>query len=356
MGVNSSATGPGGTRIGVCVRFKNPPKFHRPWSQVYREHLDYAAAADRLGFDGIWVPEHHCVPSGYNPAPFTALSAIAQVAPRVAIGTQPLLLPLHNPVLAAEEAAVLDAISDGRFILGVAAGYRTGDFEALGLDRRERGARTDECLDILLKALRARVSFDFDGRFYKLRNVEIFPKPLSSSSIEVQLAVRSEAAARRAARQAVSVNLLAAAPAEVYGPIVAAEVDRAGRDPREVGATVLRTGFLTTSPQAADALVRPYAEVDAAEYDAWQDTDPDDKRLVAQRRATVSPVGAATPQALVDALEADIALMSRVGLRPAWVNLNLWPPGMPLDQAMDCLERVARDVLPKVSRTAAVAA
>jgi len=336
-------------KIGVCVRFKNPPAFLRPWEQVYREHLDYAAAVERLGFDGIWVPEHHCVPSGYNPAPFVALAAIAQVTRTCTIGTQPLLAPLHNPVLAAEQAAVVDVLSGGRFVLGIGAGYRTGDFEALGVDRRERGARTDEVMDIMVKALRATGPFDYEGRFFQLKGVELFPKPVRPGGPEVQLAVRSAPAAARAGRYGVSVNLLAASPAAQYGPLVADAVRARGGDPTEIGACVLRSGFVAESEAAATARVTPYAKVDAAEYEAWQDRDPDDRRLAAERKAGVGQSAPAhTAQALAEAIQSDIQVMAATGLRPDWVNLSLWPPGMPFAQALDCLERVAADVLPQV--------
>lgn len=338
------------TRIGVSVRFKNPPSFHRPWEQVYREHLEYAAAADRLGFDGVWVPEHHCVPSGYNPAPFAALAALSQVTKRCAIGTQPLLLPLYNPVLAAEQAAVVDVMSGGRLTLGVGAGYRTGDFEVVGIDRRERGARSDEVLEILTKALRGQAPFDFDGKFYQVKGVELFPKPLNASGPDIQLAVRSAPAAKRAVKHRLSVHLLAISAARQYGPIVVEAAAAEGIDPATIGAAVMRSGFLATSAEAAQALVAPYGAVDAQEYEQWQDRDPDDQRLQAERKAGVGQaVGAFTPDAFIEAIEADTRDVAEIGLRPDWINLNLWPPGLPLEQALDCLERVAQDVLPKLS-------
>jgi alkanesulfonate monooxygenase SsuD/methylene tetrahydromethanopterin reductase-like flavin-dependent oxidoreductase (luciferase family) len=338
------------TRIGVCVRFKNPPSFYRPWDQVYREHLEYAAAADRLGFDGVWVPEHHCVPSGYNPAPFAALAALSQVTKRCVIGTQPLLLPLHNPVLAAEQAAVVDVMSGGRLILGVGAGYREGDFDVIGIDRRERGARSNEVLEILIKALREQKAFDFAGRFYQVKGVELFPKPMRETGPEIQLAVRSAPAAKRAAKHRVSVNLLGTAPARQYGPLVAEAAAAGGTDPATIGATVLRAGFLAADPQRAKDAVAPYYIVDAQEYEQWQDRDPDDQRIAAERKASAGQsAGIYTADALIEGIEADIAVISGVGLRPDWVNLTLWPPGMPLQQALDCLQRVAEDVLPRIS-------
>lgn len=339
-----------GVKIGVNVRFKNPEPWARGWDVVYREHLDYAAAVDRLGFDAVWVPEHHCVPSGYNPAPFAALAAISQVTKRCWIGTQPLLLPLYNPVMAAEQAAVIDVLSGGRLILGVGAGYRNGDFEALGFEKRDRGALTEETLTVLLKALRDQKPFDHAGRFYNLKGVDLFPKPVRPGGPEVQLAVRSPPAARRAVKHGVSVNLHSREAARTHGPIVAEGVAAKGVDPANIGVGLLRLAFLAPTVEAGHAAVAPYMAYDAKEYDDWQTPDdPDDRRLIeARRTAGAKPGGLFTGAELADAILGDAAAIAEIGLRLDWVNLSLWPPGMPLAEALDCLERVAAEVLPKV--------
>jgi alkanesulfonate monooxygenase SsuD/methylene tetrahydromethanopterin reductase-like flavin-dependent oxidoreductase (luciferase family) len=340
-------------RIGVNVRFKNPAPWARPWSEVYRDHVRYAQAAERLGFDGLWVPEHHCVPSGYNPAPFVALAAIAQATTRCTIGTQPLLLPLHHPVMVAEQAAAVDALSGGRLILGVGAGYRAGDFACLGLDKAERGARTEEGLAVLLRALNDEGPFDHDGRFHRLRGVAVTPRP--ARRIPVELAARSAAAARRAVRHGLDVNSQNRVAAREIAPVLIEELQRAGRDPAELGVSVLGLGFLAADRAAAEAAARPYLEWDYREFDAWQNPgDPDDARMIAQRRdAPAVPLGALTAAEMIAEIEANVTTIVGLGFRPSWVNLSLWPVGMPVEQAIDCLERVAAAVLPHVPRAAA---
>ena len=155
-------------QVGIGVKFKRAPDSSQTWSEVYEEWFEYARAADRLGYDFIVVPEHHSVAIGYNPAPFLALTAIARETEQIRLATQPLLLPLYHPVHVAEQLAVLDLLSNGRAMLGVGVGYREGDFEAFGVPRHERGARSDEALTILLGALRER-GFSFQGRFHQVR-------------------------------------------------------------------------------------------------------------------------------------------------------------------------------------------
>jgi len=337
-------------RIGVNVRFKRVELWPRTWPEVYREHLAYAAAADRLGFDGIWVPEHHCVPSGYNPAPFVALTAVAMATERCWIGTQPLLLPLYNPVLVAEQAAVLDVISGGRLILGVGAGYRAGDFEALGMDRRERAQRTDEGLTILERLFAAHEPIDFAGRFYQIKGAQLHPGPVQPKGPEIQLATRSAAAIQRAARHGVSVNMGLREAVPMYGPMLAEAARAAGHDPAGVGVSLASIGYLGASEEAARARAEPYMQWDAREYLAWEDR-PDEPQLAEARRAAAKTLtGFHTPDKWLASLMEDMNSVMAAGLRPDWINLSMWPPGMPLEEAIEGLERFAATVLPHVPR------
>ncbi len=346
-------------KIGICLRFKNPEPWHRDWRDVYQAHLDYGARAEALGFDGIWVPEHHCVPSGYNPAPLVALTALSQVTSKIQLGTQPLLIPLHNPILAAEEAAVLDVLSGGRLIIGVGAGYRPGDFRALGKDRSERGGRMDEVLPLFIKALAAREPFDFSGRFYSVSGVQLSPPPVQTPHPEIQYTARSAVAAKRAARLGLSLNVLAQPNVPILGPLVAETAAAAGHNPAKIGVSLLRGGFLGKDREQAVEAVRPYHEWDVQEYDEWQAEapDPDDVRLLEERKAKAKsrqsepPPGHFTPEEWISAVASDEAAIKAVGLKPGWVNVTLWPPGMPLTQALDCLEQFAEEVLPHL-RTA----
>ena len=348
-----------GVKLGVNVRFKNPPRFARDWAQVYREHLEYAAAADRLGFDAVWVPEHHGVPSGYNPTPLMILAAIAQVTKKVSFGIQPLILPFHNPVLAAEQIAVLDVLSGGRVIMGVGIGFLRHDFLMLGKDRTKRGAMMDEALAILTRALWDETPFDFEGRFYSHREINLTPRPLQKK-VELQLAIRSEAAAKRVAQHEINVNLQGFPTAARIGPVVAEIAAKAGRDPGNVGAGVQRTGFILESEQRARDRAFEFVVEDGKEYDRFMATssDPPDRELIAIREALrkESPSsaeifpGAYSAQALIDAIHSDIEGLKKAGLRPDWINLSLWPPGLPLADALECLERVANEVLPHVPR------
>ncbi|MGW6277341.1 LLM class flavin-dependent oxidoreductase [Kribbella sp. NPDC055071] len=104
------------------------------------ERIDEVVLADRLGFDTAWLSEHHLAPDGILPSPLVMAGILAARTERIRIGTNVVVLPLHHPLRVAEDAAVLDLVSGGRFVLGVGQGYSEREFAAFGADRRRRGA------------------------------------------------------------------------------------------------------------------------------------------------------------------------------------------------------------------------
>jgi alkanesulfonate monooxygenase SsuD/methylene tetrahydromethanopterin reductase-like flavin-dependent oxidoreductase (luciferase family) len=121
--------------------FRNPAFARVPWDDFYASHLDLAVQAEALGYDHVWLTEHHFVDDGYSPFPLPIAAAIAARTTRIRIGTFVLLLPLHDPVRVAEDAATVDVLSRGRFDLGLGLGYRVAEFTGFGVPRSERGAR-----------------------------------------------------------------------------------------------------------------------------------------------------------------------------------------------------------------------
>ena len=184
-------------RFGLAYDFRNPAQWRRPWAEVYRGILDQIVFAESLGFDAIWLTEHHFVDDGYTPAPVPLMAAIAMVTQRVEIGTDILLLPFYNAVRLAEEVATVDILSGGRAMVGIGMGYREEEYAAFGQTRAQRLRRTTEGIDVLRGAW-ADEPFSYQGTYYQLDNVDVTPKPVRQPPL--WLATASEPAARRAAR------------------------------------------------------------------------------------------------------------------------------------------------------------
>ena len=154
--------------------------------------------AEALGFDSVWLGEHHNHPLLY-PTPLIGLAAIASRTRRVHLGTGVLLLPLYHPLAVAEEGAMVDMISGGRLILGLGAGYAPEEFSAFGISIKERGRRLEEGA-ALLHRLWTEQHVSHAGRYYRVTDVTLGPRPLQQPRPPMWFAGWVEPAIRRAAR------------------------------------------------------------------------------------------------------------------------------------------------------------
>jgi probable F420-dependent oxidoreductase len=162
---------------------------------------DLGERVEQLGFDSIWTPDHL---SFTQPIldPFTVLGIYAARTERILLGTGVFLLPLRHPALVAKQAASLDWLCGGRFVLGIGVGGEfPREFETAGVPLRERGARTNEAIPIL-RALWAGRAPPVDGRFFKVPPTPIEPTPTRNGNLPIWVGGRSEAALRRAAHLA----------------------------------------------------------------------------------------------------------------------------------------------------------
>src|SRR2546428_11912534 len=123
------------------MSFRNSSRNELSYSELYRRHVDLCVEAEDLGYDTVWLTEHHFVEDGYSPSLLPIAAAIAARTKKIRIGTFVLLLPLHNALRVAEDAATVDIISNGRLDLGLGQGYRVDEFISFNIPRNERGPR-----------------------------------------------------------------------------------------------------------------------------------------------------------------------------------------------------------------------
>ena len=186
-------------RYGVIFSCQDPEGSPIGHPAVYESALGCAVAAEEQGYDWINVTEHHVAADGYLPALFVLLSAMAARTERIRISTGMLILTLHSPLRIAEEAAVLDIISGGRLTLGVAAGYREVEFEAMQVEYHTRGKRFVESLELLRLAWTGE-PFTFTGEIFQLPEVVVRPTPIQRPGIPLWLGGTTEVAMRRVVR------------------------------------------------------------------------------------------------------------------------------------------------------------
>jgi probable F420-dependent oxidoreductase len=163
----------------------------------YRDALEEAERGEALGFDSVWMEEHHSVVDHYWPSPLTVLAGFASRTSTVVLGTDILVAPFYHPVRLAEDVALLDVMSGGRFVLGVAIGYKPDEFALYGADLDKRGARFEEQLAIV-KGLWTQDSIAFDGAYYRVRG-SLQPKPVAKPHPPIWIGGWGELTLRRAA-------------------------------------------------------------------------------------------------------------------------------------------------------------
>jgi alkanesulfonate monooxygenase SsuD/methylene tetrahydromethanopterin reductase-like flavin-dependent oxidoreductase (luciferase family) len=145
----------------------------------YEKFTNDAIEAESLGYDGYGAPEHHFMYDGFMPIPLQAMASVAAVTTKMRLLTGAMLLPLYDPMEAAEMAATLDVLSGGRLSLGLGMGYRPMEFDGLGTAKRTRGARLVEGMQVIREAT-SHERFSWQGKHYQFDNVELHPRPLQS--------------------------------------------------------------------------------------------------------------------------------------------------------------------------------
>ena len=144
--------------------------------QTYAEHLDAWVELERLGYDGVAINEHHVTPYGLMNSPNLIAASAAQRTRKLKILIYGNLLPIHDPLRLAEEIAMLDCLSDGRIICGIARGAPR-EYRVFNVPLAESRERFDECYEIMHQAW-TKESFSFEGRFHSYKDVAIWPRPV----------------------------------------------------------------------------------------------------------------------------------------------------------------------------------
>jgi len=163
----------------------------------YRDALEEVVRAEDLGFDSVWMEEHHSVTDHYWPSPLPVLAGFATRTTRMRLGTDILVAPFYHPVRLAEDAAMLDVMSGGRFVLGIAIGYKPDEFALYGAALEKRGARFEEQLAVM-KALWTQDRVAFHGTYYTVDG-RLEPRPVTRPHPPVWIGGWGDIALRRAA-------------------------------------------------------------------------------------------------------------------------------------------------------------
>jgi alkanesulfonate monooxygenase SsuD/methylene tetrahydromethanopterin reductase-like flavin-dependent oxidoreductase (luciferase family) len=231
--------------------------------QGFRDYLDFNVEAEALGFHSSFLVEHHF--TGWNQVSSTLmlLACLAMRTERLRLGTGVLVLPWHNPVLLAEQAATLDLASGGRLDLGIGKGYRHSEFAGFQIPQEEAEARFEEAVEVMTRSWLTRSRFSHRGRFWSFEDIVVEPPPAQRPHPPLWVAAGNAESIIRAARNGFNLMLDQYASAQEIGERIAlyrAEHEAQGRpfDPMQVA--VARQLYVADDRAEADAALQRLAE------------------------------------------------------------------------------------------------
>src|SRR6185312_8190590 len=169
--------------------------------QGFRDYLELAVEAEALGFRSSFLVEHHF--TGWHQVSATLMlqTAAAMRTTRLRLGSAVMVLPWHNPVLLAEQAATLDLISGGRLDFGIGKGYRHSEFHGFRIPPEEADARFEESVAVMTRAFTSRQRFSHHGRFWQFDDIVVEPPPAQQPHPPFWVAAGSDASIRKAAQR-----------------------------------------------------------------------------------------------------------------------------------------------------------
>src|SRR5216110_411 len=350
-------------RFGTFFFFQAAPGLSH--EDVIHRELEQMEWTEELGFDQIWLTEHHFIDYGLSVDPAALASAAASRTRRIRIGLAAAILPFHHPLRLAEQMALVDIISNGRLDVGVGRGNRPAEFRGYRVPQEESRERFDEAVEIMQRAW-TEEGFSYDGRFFKVPEVSVIPKPVQRPHPPLyQVCVSKDGIENTALRGWPMLNSVLFGP---VGQLVANRdiyvntLDKAGRTPDEIAALLARWG-VSRQIYVADTDARALEEAKAAELwyqesfrrfvipERIEDAHP---TLQPGFRAMADRLKSVTWEGLVretlafgspDTVARHIESMRSIGVGQilCWMNFG----GLPQDKVRRSMELFAREVMPR---------
>jgi len=312
-------------------------------AQGFRDFVEYNVEAEALGYHSTFVVEHHFTGFGQVSASLNLLTWVAARTSTLRLGTAVVVLPWHNPVLLAEQAATIDLMSNGRLEFGVGKGYRHNEFASFCIPMAEADERFEEGLALVIKSWTSEQRFSHHGKYWNFEDIVIEPPTAQKPHPPIWMAAGNPDSIRKVAERGFGLMLdQFASPETIYERfnLFKAEVEKRGRrfDPMTV------------------AVARAYYVA----KDAADKASAVERRLAATRRMTSlaqAPAGDnkssmmtfadtkdASEQSALFGTPDEIARKLEMLRTHGIANILLNGPG-----ARDHLRRFARDVMPAFS-------
>ncbi len=244
-------------KFGLFFAHQTPPGSGIASHAPYRDMLRCLPRAEELGYVSAFQASHHVQKDDFCPSPLISMAGAAAATERMRIGTAVLLVPLYAPLKLAEDVAVIDNLSGGRFVFGVAPGYVSSEFAAHGVPREERVGRFEEALDLMTKAWTGE-PFSHQGRYFHVPECQVTPRPVQRPHPPIWYGVSAKGSLRSAAaRRCVQIMSPRHGLAELeahYAPYEAAAAEAGWAIPER---PIIRQVFVAETASKAEEKAAP---------------------------------------------------------------------------------------------------
>ena len=349
-------------KFGTFFFFQLPPGVGE--AEVIHNELEQMDWAEELGFDHIWLTEHHFIDYGLSVDPSSIAAAAAMRTQRIRIGLAAAILPFHNPIRLAEQLALVDIMSRGRLDVGIGRGNRPMEFAGYRIPQVENRERFEEIREIIVRAW-TQERFSYEGKYYQIPQVRVIPKPVQRPHPPLYVVCVGPDTIRATARQGLPMlnSVLFGSPQQL---IINRDVYReamtdAGYGEAEVGAAMEKWG-VSRHVYVAHSDAQAFAE--AKEAELWyqqalkrfliperiEDAHPDLQpgfRAMDERLSKITWEGLAKETLVFgspDTVARKMEEMRDMGVGEAmcWMNFG----GLPQDKVRRSMELFAREVMP----------
>jgi alkanesulfonate monooxygenase SsuD/methylene tetrahydromethanopterin reductase-like flavin-dependent oxidoreductase (luciferase family) len=350
-------------RFGTYYFLQAPPAIDH--AEVIQREIEQMVWTEELGFDSVWLTEHHFIDYGLSVSPSVLAAAVAMRTRRVRIGLAAAILPFHDPIRLAEELALVDILSGGRLDVGVGRGNRPVEFEGLRVPQIENRERFEETLAIMVRAW-TEERFSFEGRHFQIPEVRVIPKPLQRPHPPLYVVcVSADTIEATALRGLPMLNSILRGPVDQLvsqRDTYVTACRKAGRSDAEIASLLSRWGVsrhVYVAPTDAEALAQ------TREAEMWYQ-EALRKFLIPERIERVHPLLQPGFRAMAekfahvswddlvretvafgspDTVAERIAELQRLGVGEVlcWMNFG----GLPQHQVRRSMELFAREVMPR---------
>ena len=325
---------------GLWYDFRNPVPWRQDFEAFYAERLQQIAEAEALGFNSVWLTEHHFCDDGYTPSPLVLSAAIGARTRQMRIGTNLMLLPLHDPVRMAEDAATLSLTTGGRFDLGVGIGYRQLEFDQFQRSLKHRPSLVEEGIEIIRRSWSGD-AVNFSGKRFQVGDLRVTPTPVHTP--DILLGGMVQPAIERAARVADGFLCTGGIGLDIYSEALVSR----GKSVEEGKAVLGCWAIISEDPEAEAARVGDHVLYQINEYIKWGAFGPPGETPLFEDAPTAIENG------LYELWDAEMAvdkLSQLISDYPMISDIHFWAqfPGESVESGNRRLKYIAEKVLPRL--------